>query len=248
MLYEQYFIDGLKNRAVLVRRSFVIVTFVVSLMLSAVAQEQVEAILVDEFGITIRCGDLLARTDAFAVDIQQQPSSKAFILFEHSDAQARLRDRIGQLISSTLQLRGIETDQFVLMSAKSTKGRVSYWIAPTGAEIPVDGAAKIPEPEIDLSKPFAFGYADELDICPTFVPKTFARLILDNPGSRGHIVIVSAPRSGVNKYYFAEMWIKEIVEKHGVPRNRLRLFFSNSNSKSSQLTSAQFWFVPAKRK
>ncbi|MGE0656456.1 MAG: hypothetical protein AB7F88_13530 [Pyrinomonadaceae bacterium] len=89
-----------------------------------------------------------------------------------------------------------------------------------------------------------FGYEDEIGICPTFVPKNFARLILENPGSRGHIVVRIGEDPLVNRFYFAKEWINELVEKQGVPRKRLRLFFA----KGEGLTGVEFWYVPKKKR
>jgi hypothetical protein len=89
-----------------------------------------------------------------------------------------------------------------------------------------------------------FGYEDEIGICPTFVPKAFAKLIHENPGSRGHIVVRVGDDPTVDRFYFAERWIEELVEKQGVPRKRLRLFFG----KGKGSTAAEFWFVPTRKK
>ena len=111
-------------------------------------------------------------------------------------------------------------------------------------DLPVTEAA-LWNPEVpDTSRPFMFGYEDENGICPTFVPKAFAKLILNNPGSRGHIVVRVGDDPMINRNYFADWWIKELVEKQGIPRKRLRLFFA----KGKGLTGAEFWFVPARNK
>jgi hypothetical protein len=83
---------------------------------------------------------------------------------------------------------------------------------------------------------------DEVNECPTYVPKAFAKLILENPGSRGHIVVRNGKYPMIDRFGFANGFIKELVEEEGVPRKRLRLFFARGES-----TDAEFWFVPARK-
>ena len=90
---------------------------------------------------------------------------------------------------------------------------------------------------------FLFGEEDDVGICPTFVPKAFAKLIMSNPGSHGRI-IVREGRSGSDKYSFAKAVIAELVDNQGLSRQRLRLSFAKSRG---SVTRGEYWFVPGRR-
>ena len=209
-------------------------------------QDSVQSVLVDDFGMIV-CGDLQARTDAYAAELRNDLNSKAFILIYPPKIRPELANRRQKIISSTLRNRGIEPDRFSFYLAPPNEEiRTQFWKVAVDAELPVPHAVLSSEAAVDTSRPFMFGYEDEHLVCPTFVPGVFAKLILENPGSRGHIVIREGYSAMLGKYYFAEEWINELVKKHGVPRKRLRLFFPRERERS--LTTAEFWFVPARKK
>lgn len=213
----------------------------------AFAQDTPKAVLLDEFG-SLTCEDLLGRTDALAAELSKGSGTTAAILIRPSgslpDAAAVRR----LLISSTLQLRGVPQHQFTIFKGSPSRhGQIEtqYWKLPLGAAPSFNDATLWADEQPDLSRPFMVGYEDEIGICPTFVPKNFARLILDNPESRGHIVVRSGvDRAYVNRFFVANQWIKELVEKQAIPRKRLKLFFAKGND----LTAVEFWFVPARKK
>ena len=241
MLYDQFFIDDLKGRTDLVRRAILNVCVVVGLVSISFGQHVPRARLVDEFPLLITCENLLARTDALAADIQRDPVSSALIFIADDGSISTRAHRTKRIIDSTLQLRGIDPERFRIFSVDG-KPSGAFWLAPPGSEIPIKNGVEFENDDFDTSKPFIFGSVDEIGICPTFVPKAFAKLLTVNPGSRGHVVIRTGDDPLVNKFAFAKEWINELVENQGVPRNRLRLFFARGKG----LTSAEFWFVPAR--
>jgi hypothetical protein len=219
--------------------------FVLAVSLDVLGQEPPKPELVDEFG-ELPCEDLLGRTDALAAQLDREPGTRAAILIRPTSVisdgtRRRLR------IASTLRLRGVPEDRFsIYQGTPIAHGQIEtqYWKLPPHATATFEGATLWPEEKPDISRPFIFGYEDEIGICPTFVPKNFAKLILTNPGSRGHIVVRSGSDSAyVNRFSFANQWIKELVDTHGIPRNRLKLFFA----KGPDLTAVEFWFVPRRR-
>lgn len=202
--------------------------------------------MVDEFG-RVTCEDLIARTEVFAAHIMSEPREKALIVIHPPTIRPELAATRFLLISSTLQLRGLEQDRYAFYRGKPVSTddiRTQFWKLPHGADPPFTETA-LWNPEVpDISRPFMFGYEDENGICPTFVPKAFAKLILEDSGSRGHIIVRVGDDPMIDRFYFADGWIKELVEKQGIPRKRLRLFFT----KRKGLTGAEFWFVPAQKK
>ncbi|MGD9563219.1 MAG: hypothetical protein AB7W44_13150 [Pyrinomonadaceae bacterium] len=228
-------------------RKYLIAVLLLAFGASANGQEPPKSVLVDEFGLS-PCEDVLSRTDSLAADLGKQPDARALIVTYPPSVRPKLAtDRRHRLISSTLQLRGIERRRFSFYVGKpfiNGQIRTQVWKLPQGSELPFTDAVLWKEDSPDTSRAFMFGYEDEIGICPTFVPKNFARLILENPGSRGHIVVRIGEDPLVNRFYFAKEWINELVEKQGVPRKRLRLFFA----KGEGLTGVEFWYVPKKKR
>jgi hypothetical protein len=207
-----------------------------------VGQEPPKASLIDEFG-ALPCEFVLAKTDALASEIRKEPAATAaVIIFRPSTHPARAENR-RRLISSTLQLRGIEGERFHFYSGGPSPDdeiRTQIWMQPAYAPSPAGNAETWNEPSPNPSRAFLYGYSDEVDICPTFVPAAFAKLILDNPGSRGKVLITIGNDSIVEKYSYAAEWIRTLVEVNGIPRKRLRLQFAKGTE-----TGAEFWFMPA---
>jgi hypothetical protein len=163
------------------------------------AQDRPKALLLDEFG-AMPCEHLLGRTDALAAELDKEPGSAAAILIRPGNASHNAAVSRRRLIVSTLLLLGVPSDRFsIYIGKQSGEGQIQtqYWKLPVGTTPSFPDASLWTEVELDTSRPFIFGYEDEIGICPTFVPKYFARLIVENPGSRGHIVV----RSGVDSGY-----------------------------------------------
>lgn len=226
------------------RPAFTVIACIGLFALAAVGQNSPEPVLVDSFSPSLNCEDLLARTDALSVEMRKVPGSRIAVVIGAPSVEVRPVDRTRRLVSSTLELRGLEMSDFSIYFVRTDGLKVSYWIVPPGASEPVGEGSLLVEPPPDLSRPFIFGVEDEINICPTFVPKAFAKLLRENDGSRGHIVVREGSDKLIDKFHFAESFINELVNKQGIPRNRLRLFFA----KGTGFTTVEFWFVPAKRK
>jgi len=206
-------------------------------------QASPKAILIDEFG-SLPCEDLLGRTDYLSSELHKNPNSKANVWLNtrHGDDQQIEARR--RLISSRLQLRGVEKDRYSFYLGSKNDGSTAFWQLPSGAELPVKDAQIWNEPPPDTSRKFMFGYADEIDICPTYVPANFANLLKENPGATGQIIIRLGKDRLVDRFWFAGQFINELVQKHRISRNRLQLTFK----KGGDMTVAEVWFIPAKKK
>ncbi len=227
----------------MIRYKPVMEALLILLFATAMYAQEPTAVLYDEFG-DLNCEDILARADAFGSAMSNNPASVAVILIDPPSMRPEKAQIRRRLISSTLQLRGLEPERLSFYQGEAGEDlRTQFWRVPAGADLPAKATQQWSMPDSDVSRAFIYGYQDELAICPTFVPKAFAKLIMDNPGSRGHIVVTSDKNAMVNKYYFASEWIKTLVEIYGVPRNRLRLFFKKGDE-----AGAEFWFVPHRRK
>lgn len=80
MLYDQYFIDDLKDRADLVRRFLVFSICVLAFAISGSAQESAKAILVDEFDPRKGCETFEMRLDVLLVDVSKDVRSTAYVV------------------------------------------------------------------------------------------------------------------------------------------------------------------------
>lgn len=211
----------------------------------AVGQESPTAELIDEFGLLV-CDSILGRVDNLAFGLQNEPGSIAVILIYRPTVQPTQAEKRRKLISSALQNRGIESERYrFFLNERSPDGqiRTKFWKVPPGATAPLDESRPWNEPPPDVSHRFMFGYEDETGICPTFVPRAFANLLLDSPGSIGRVVIIVGNDPLVERFGFAKQWIDQLVGQYGVSRKRLRLVFR----KSKDETGAEFWFIPAKK-
>ena len=225
------------------RRALLAITLLIAFGVVAGAQETPKAELVDEFG-ALPCEFVLARVDALAHRMQVDPMAAIAIVIYRPVNNPNLVEGRRRLISSALQLRRTDRDRYrFFLIDKSPDGeiRTKIWSVPPGAIGPDDGSAPW-DPIPDISRQFMFGYVDETDICPTYVPSAFAKLLLDNPGSIGRVIVTTSPNPIVERFGFAQTFIDELVVRQGVPRKRLRLIFRTSKEE----TGAEFWFMPAK--
>lgn len=227
-------------------RIYLIAILLLAVGVGANGQEPPKASLFTEFG-SMPCEHILAQTDAFAAELQKQARTTGAVLIHRPKVQPTRAEKRRRLISSTLQLRGIDKTRISFFLADQSEDgeiRTAYWKVPSGATPPANESKLWNESAPDVSQSFMFAYVDEIDICPTYVPKAFAKIILENPGSIGRVMVVKGTDPMEYPSYFAERLIKELVEKHRVPRKRLHLIFRNGK----EMTAAEFWFVPAKKK
>ena len=221
------------------RRIFLSLVF---LTIGISAQESPKAVLVTEFGPE-PCEFVLAQTRFFVEKLQQDPSATGYVKINPSSKQLRYQFGRRNLVAAALQLEGLEADRFRFFLGTAKDSNTQFWLVPAGAQIPTNGFAVFDEEKPDISKKVLFGSSEEPDICPTFVPRKYAKLLLDNPGSIGRIVIAYDRQSVNFRWGIAEHWVEKLVLQNKVPRNRLRIVFR----KGTESVNTEFWFVPAKK-
>ncbi len=215
---------------------FVVILFMISVV---VAQKPPEAALLDEFGRVV-CEDLSARTDSFYQGILANPGSRGFVVINPEIGKSKMAKVRRTLIFSRFQFRKAEDRvSFIFGDEKPSIG-TAYWIIPAGATEPPIVGEKWIEPEHDLTKPFNFGYEDDLGICPTFVPRLYAELLNGNFESRGYLVVYGPTRN--DRQSFVNNWLETFQKDYLIPRKRFRIFYV----KQGGLAGAEFWFVPKK--
>jgi hypothetical protein len=207
------------------------------------AQDQ-KAELVDEFG-RMPCDELYARASYFVQKVVNEPTSRGLVVIypkkgTFQSADYRRKTILGQFENGELADRV----EFV-QGAERDEIKIELWKIPAGANEPEYLGTKWVDPAPDLSKPFIFGYEDEIGECPTFIPRKFAKVINDNSGSRAHIVVRGGDRYAMNPRDFASQWIDTFTKQFKIPRKRIKVFYAK---RDGTLTYAEFWFIPAKKR
>jgi hypothetical protein len=225
----------------MVRYIFLAFTILVVCVSSLNAQKPIEAEMIDNFGL-LPCDELNSRSWNLVNQISKTPGSRALVVADPKRSDLDRVKALFKFILASFQFREIEDRVDFKIANKYNDGSYEFWKIPPGATGPIDKGETWEVSPPNVSKPFVFGYEDEINECPTFVPRKYAELLLANPGSRSHIVIKSS-RSGAQLKGFADDTIKELVGKYKVERNRIRIFYRRSNE---FLSYAEYWFVPAR--
>lgn len=224
----------------MILKTQLIVCVLLGLLLSgAHAQETPIPILIDEFE-DVPCGDLLGRTDAFFTDLMKNPDDIGFVSISGATKRSESTRRF---IRANIYMRRFEESRLkIIIDAETSRLSTQFWRIPKGAELPQ--VTEVPEKNNDLSKPFIFGWADDNGVCPSFIPGDFTRLISDNPGSYGRLVVRGGYWNG--RKALAEQFRDMILRHKSLSPNRLRIFYIHKPD--SYTTEIEFWFIPAARK
>lgn len=211
----------------------------VSLFGSTPGQATPQAVLVDEFG-RIGCNEFLARLDAFMVELHNNPGDKGYFLISEDTRNPRAFQR---MVEASIFTRRFDRERIsVAIVSKEIGAGSQLWRVPLGAEAPAFKPIARPEP--DLTKPFKYGSDDSIGICPTFSPDLFAKLILDNPGSKARVVI--AGRTVRSRLQMAK-GVREILESYTkLPADRISFYYVHRPDE--WLWETEYWFIPAKRR
>lgn len=211
----------------------------VSFFGSTSGQETPKAVLVDEFGF-LQCGDLLARLDAFMVELQNNPSDRGYVLISEAKRYPKAFQRI---VETSIFTRRFDRERIsIVLVGKEMGSEGQFWRVPLGADAPTFKHIALPEP--DLTKPFRYGSDDRVGICPTFSPDLFAKLILDNPGSMARVVIAGPT---VSSRLQTAKDVRETFERYTkLPADRISFYYVHRPEES--MWETEYWFIPAKRR
>ncbi|MBC7900487.1 MAG: hypothetical protein H7070_10605 [Saprospiraceae bacterium] len=165
-------------------KTFLILILFLTFSVGASSQERSNAILVDEFG-EIPCGDLLSRTDGFLAELMNHPADIGYVKIPSSRKRS---DATKLFIKANAYLRKFDTSRLrIVVNAEAGNQSAQFWRVPPGADLPkFHEVTDLPR---DNSKPFIFGRADDLGVCPSFIPDDFVDLIRSNPGSYGKMIV-----------------------------------------------------------
>lgn len=204
------------------------------------AQEKPQAVLLNEVGKD-NCEWLKAITDSFIVEISYEPEARGLIVIHPDKKSTQFAVWQEQIIN----FRAYNIERLkIVRAAPQDVYRIEFWRVPAGADTPDFKAADWNTPSPDFSKPYLYGSADELDICPTFIAEIYTDILKQNPNVRGRI-IVKEPKIlfGLNRSAVLEEWITPLTEKFKLPRSRFKLTFAKSKE---GLLNVEYWIVPVK--
>ncbi|HEV7701459.1 MAG TPA: hypothetical protein VGO43_14610 [Pyrinomonadaceae bacterium] len=214
-------------------------------LLSAVGgAAQEKAKLLDEFGVPT-CEELLARTDGFRTVLLEFPAATGVVIISRAKGLRTPADRYRTLIDNTLRRADFDSNRVqIFHGEEGSETHGSFWIVPPGAENPA-GARELWSRGgivVDVSKPFMFGSEDETGVCPTLVPRDFARLIKENPSVIGKVIV--HPEVKWSPAAIGLPWIERLTKEYSVPRKRLRLIYGK---RSKTIGYTEFWLVPSRK-
>jgi hypothetical protein len=229
VLYDQYFIDDLKQRADLVRRFLVVALCALAFVVSGGAQETPEAVLVDELG-PIPCGDLSSRLDGLLNELEKDPNSTGYIVFsDNEEAASRLHWR-ALFVDGYARFRSFDEDRVVLLQATLDKPiDTQMWRIPAGGNSPVPSAVERPyELDASLRKYRLYSEFEEVGACYTGPPfRVLSKYLQTNPDLVANIAI-GAP-SAKSFRQAKEETIKLFRVDYGVEPTRLRFFWKQTD-------------------
>jgi hypothetical protein len=222
------------------------------------SQENEKAILRDELVEAYCTETIAARLDNFAITVQNEPNSQAYLVF-HGKSKQEGKNLLyqsyykGYLVDS----RGIDPNRIIILGGES-RNKMSFqlWTVPLGAKPPKPEKEFVKE-KISSTVRYDKDWADfhrmygDLNIHPDGFSNWgcnpglnmsgFAEALLSEPKTTGYLVVYT--KFGKGKTYgdkVARFAKNELIKLHKVPRNRLRTIYGG-NRKEPEM---ELWFVP----
>lgn len=205
-------------------------------------QEKSKALLIDQFA-GIPCDELLARLDALAISLGNDPGSTGYIVIHpKKDSPSTGIYYYNSIKGHWAIKRYDQTRLVIIQGAEKDVIDVELWNVPPGADKNFYEGEEWSSASLKIQKAFIFDSLYPEDYCDFFDPKYYAEILLSDSRLRGHIVIFNKSRRASQKA--ARKWLTMMTKDYKVPRNRLRVFFANS----SYSLEAEFWIVPTLNK
>ena len=198
-------------------------------------------VLVDSFG-KLPCDDLSARSDGLAQQVARSAGGRGLVIAHPKKNGRPTTVQQFKLILASFEFAKLDDGVSFVIGDDQPDFGYELWLIPLGAKEPEYIGQKWAPPEPVPDKAFIFNVEDEMGECPTFVPRKFAELLANAPGSHANLVLRPGDRNSYPASGFAQSLVSDL-NKAGVPRNRIHIFYARG---TSALTYAEFWFVPAK--
>jgi hypothetical protein len=232
-----------RNKVMKLRKSIVILPFLLLAFQICVAQEKPKAVLVDEFG-KVNYSNLRYSFDQFWTEIQKTPNSKGYIVI-YGDKNEPLSKYYREVwLKEFISFRNFPASQLVFLYGEDKEElKTQFWIAPLGADRPTfaedDWNYKLPK----TIKPTVIHQTLELaeygpePLNLEFYIEFYSKFLNANPDSRGHLVIYDKSTKGFNEA--RQPLFEQLVKKNKVRQNQLKFFYVKSKK-----SGIEFWFVP----
>jgi hypothetical protein len=260
VLYDQYFIDDLKDRADLVRRSLVVWILVLVFAISGSAQEPAKAILVDEFDPRKGCETFGTRLDVLLVDVSKDVRSTAYVVV-HQGPNAFDNLVVYTRAINHARYRRFPSERYsVLLTRGGSDIKVELWIG-TGGEKPpyvrADLDIKIPDSTKRLKLAEDILELVKIDGRDTYIgtgnpsclywfnPVIIVRELLNaNASFNTEFVIKTRSKS---EYRKLSQLLTEEFRDDGIPIERVKFVYQGRDKKieggGSKLASVSTYFV-----
>jgi hypothetical protein len=210
----------------------------------------------DEYG-DINCEDAMARLDALAIKLQEEPDTKAyFIIYRGRKLPGRALP-YPAAIKSYLPNRGIDAARIVIVNGgEREEVWVETWIVPAGTSMP----EATPSPHIttaDSLIPVKYdegwadlfpidgkmGITDNSDGCPlrSLSLKNFADALRVEPDRRGFLIVYTEFGKGAQRArQVASIARKEMVKDQGIQASHIKIIYGGHR----EYPAMELWLVP----
>ena len=207
----------------------------------------------DEFGRLGHC-DLTARLDNFAIELQNNPRAKGFVVSYDARGKRRgLNLKVSRFY--LVNLRGIEPGRVVAIeggSRESDEAVTELWVVPEGAEPPVEPPAEDKYAAAEFSGKFdsyftdgrIYKYMVEMGYTDSEIAYAeFAEKLKAQPDSVGYLVVRAPENALAGDWRRVGRRDEQILSKdYGVEAARLKTL--NGGQTEGERTEVEFWILP----
>ena len=220
------------------------------------APQSAEAQKIDEYGRIGHC-DLTARLDNLAIEVQNNPTAKAFLI--GYDPKGEGRDRAGGHLKVAryylTYVRGIEASRVAVVHGGGWDGKevkTELWLVPEGAEPPLKPAADNKYTDSEFSGKFdtyvtdALIYREQVEMGYSgddISRQEFAEKLKQQPGSRGYLVVRAPKGSASGTWRRVGQREVQIIRKDYEIKAR-RLSSINGGTAAGGYAEVELWILP----
>ncbi len=243
--------------AIKITKTIFIAILLFTLCIRTTAQDEPKAVLVDELTNIFCTEENRTRLDSLMVELQNKPGSTGYVI-GHAD-----RAMPGRFLKYLATYKWhVPYRRFDPARVKFLRGEdfdqttFRFWLVPEGAEPP---APEIPYSPARVEKQtlfdssaivsiiggkvnFGFDVKGDGEPCDWgLLLDHYAEALAEDADLIGHLVVYSDKKRGrsfVNRA--AQMTVKELASKHGVPAKRLKTAYAGK----SEFSKMELWLVP----
>jgi hypothetical protein len=255
VLYDQYFIDDLKDRADLVRRAVLVFICALLLASTSIGQREPKAVLHDEFSNAFCSETVRYKLDIFLATIWEHRDSVGYLVASADRTMPGRFHKYLRLFQNHVRFREFPAERIRYFRGPNKDSLfVQVWIVPKGAAFP---SADLNFGREQFSKPILFDSSEilalpngEIEIggnaadepCDIeFDLNMFAIYLGSDPKLDAYLVASSKGRRERSKAEKAlQVTASKLSNEHGVLRSRIKTVFVGIKENSGM----QLWLVP----